>query len=62
MGDITKIEWTDSSFNPWIGCQHVCRGAKHLPQMGRRWKLGAEGGTPADIRCLLAQPPAMEFG
>ena len=23
MGDTTKIEWADSTFNPWIGCTNV---------------------------------------
>jgi protein gp37 len=25
----SKIEWTDHTFNPWIGCQHVSPGCKH---------------------------------
>ena len=29
MGDTTKISWTDSTFNPWIGCQHVSPGCDH---------------------------------
>jgi len=29
MADITKIEWTDSTFNPWIGCQKVSPGCDH---------------------------------
>jgi protein gp37 len=26
MGESTKIEWADHSFNPWIGCQEVSPG------------------------------------
>jgi len=26
MGDVTKIEWADRTFNPWIGCQKVGPG------------------------------------
>jgi protein gp37 len=26
MGDFTKIEWADKTFNPWIGCQKVSPG------------------------------------
>lgn len=26
MGDVTKIEWADKTFNPWIGCQKVSPG------------------------------------
>jgi protein gp37 len=26
VGENSKIEWTDHTFNPWIGCQHVSPG------------------------------------
>lgn len=29
MGDTTKIEWADKTFNPWIGCQKVSPGCDH---------------------------------
>jgi protein gp37 len=29
MGTNTKIEWTDHTFNPWIGCQKVSPGCDH---------------------------------
>jgi protein gp37 len=29
MGEITKIAWCDSTFNPWLGCQHVSPGCDH---------------------------------
>lgn len=29
MGEITKIAWTDHTFNPWIGCQRVSPGCEH---------------------------------
>ena len=25
----SKIEWTDHTFNPWIGCQHMSSGCDH---------------------------------
>lgn len=28
MGDKTKIEWCDATFNCWIGCQRVARGCE----------------------------------
>ena len=28
MAEETKIQWTDHTFNPWIGCQHVSPGCK----------------------------------
>jgi protein gp37 len=29
MGEKTGIEWTDHTFNPWIGCQKVSPGCAH---------------------------------
>lgn len=29
MGDASKIEWTDATFNPWIGCTKVSPGCDH---------------------------------
>jgi protein gp37 len=29
MGASSKIEWTDHTFNPWQGCQHVSPGCDH---------------------------------
>jgi protein gp37 len=26
VGEVTGIQWTDHTFNPWIGCQHVSPG------------------------------------
>ena len=28
MGDTTKIEWTDHTFNPWLGCTRVSEGCR----------------------------------
>jgi protein gp37 len=29
MGATTEIAWTDSTFNPWVGCQAVSPGCDH---------------------------------
>ena len=29
MAENSKIEWTDHTFNPWIGCQKVSPGCDH---------------------------------
>lgn len=29
MGENSKIEWTDHTFNPWMGCTKVSDGCKH---------------------------------
>jgi protein gp37 len=49
MGATTEISWTDSTFNPWIGCQHVSPGCDHCyaeTMMDRRYgraKWGPHG-------------------
>jgi protein gp37 len=48
MGETSKIEWTDSTFNPWIGCQHVSPGCDHCyaetQNAFRRWTAGGQWG------------------
>ncbi len=29
MGENSKIEWTDSTFNPWVGCAKISAGCAH---------------------------------
>src|SRR5689334_3133757 len=29
MAENSKIEWTDHTFNPWMGCQHISPGCDH---------------------------------
>ena len=40
MGANSSIEWTDHTFNPWIGCAKVSPGCKHCY---------AEVDTPARV-------------
>src|SRR5262252_3911442 len=51
MGDATKIEWCDSTFNPWIGCQHVSPGCDfcyaEAQNKFRKWTSGGEWGPHA---------------
>lgn len=44
MGAETRIEWADSTFNPWVGCTPVSPGCTHCyaESFGRR--LGVEWG------------------
>src|SRR5690242_3114162 len=49
MAENSKIEWTDHTFNPWIGCQHVSPGCDHcyaetmMDQRYGRVKWGPHG-------------------
>lgn len=42
MGTLTKIEWCDKTFNPWIGCTKVSPGCAHCYAEAR--DLRFEGG------------------
>ena len=39
MAENSKIEWTDHTFNPWIGCMKVSDGCKHCyaETLNHRW-------------------------
>jgi protein gp37 len=41
MGEKTGIAWTDSTFNPWIGCTNVSPGCDHCyaEALSKRFKL-----------------------
>lgn len=51
MGDNTKIEWADHTFNPWIGCTKVGPGCDHCyaSDWDKRWN-GAEHWGPGAPR------------
>lgn len=44
MGEVTKIAWCDSTFNPWIGCTKVSPGCDHCyaaeQDSRKRWDGG----------------------
>jgi protein gp37 len=52
MGETSKIEWTDSTFNPWIGCQHASPGCDHCyaesQNAFRKWTAGGAWGPHAE--------------
>jgi protein gp37 len=47
MGENSKIEWCDNTFNPWIGCQKVSPGCDHCyaeaQNAFRKWNGGTWG-------------------
>jgi protein gp37 len=48
MGDKTKIEWCDATFNPWIGCQKVSPGCDHCYAEGIAYRMGVGWGPVAE--------------
>ena len=45
MGENSKIEWTDHTFNPWIGCTKVSPGCKncYAENLDLRWNYTPNG-------------------
>lgn len=70
MGERSKIEWCDHTFNPWMGCTKVSEGCKYCyaeAQMDHRWgkvEWGPQGArvrtSPANWRKPLAWNEAAE--
>jgi protein gp37 len=52
MGEKTGIGWTDSTFNPWIGCTNVSPGCDHCyaEALSARFKLTEWGPASAPVR------------
>ena len=57
MPEQTKIPWTDSIFNPWLGCTHVSPGCKHCYAESMNRHYGWNGGTwgPSAPRKVTAE-------
>ena len=48
MGENSKIEWCDHTFNPWLGCTKISSGCKHCyaeTLMDKRWRRVEWGPT-----------------
>jgi protein gp37 len=45
----SKIEWTDHTFNPWVGCTKVSPGCLHCyaESLNQRWRKGVNWGKGA---------------
>jgi protein gp37 len=52
MGENSKIEWTDHTFNPWIGCTKVSAACDHCyaeaENKRRKWAANGEWGPHAE--------------
>lgn len=62
MAENSKIEWTDHTFNPWIGCSKVSDGCKYCyaeEMMDKRFgkvKWGTQGTRVRTSRAYWGQP------
>lgn len=51
MGTTTGIEWTDSTFNPWIGCTNISPGCDHCyAEAQNAYRKWTEWGPHGDRR------------
>jgi protein gp37 len=54
MGELSRIEWTDATFNGWIGCQHVSPGCDKCyaerDNAFRKWTADGQWGPHAERR------------
>lgn len=56
MGATTSISWTDSSFNPWMGCSRKSEACVHCyaESMNKRWKWNGGTWGPGSPRKISA--------
>lgn len=52
MGENSKIEWTDHTLNPWIGCTKVSPGCAHCYAEGMSKRMGLNVWGPGAPRRL----------
>ena len=50
MGEITKIEWCDHTFNPWWGCAKVSTGCDHCYAENQASRFGTMWGVDSERR------------
>ncbi len=64
MAETTKIEWTDCTFNPWIGCTKVHEGCRHcyaeadMDHRRGRARWGPQGTRSVTSESYWKQPLA----
>lgn len=54
MGQDSKIEWTDHTFNPWWGCTHVHEGCRHCYAETWAQRFGVKWG-PTGVRRVASE-------
>ena len=50
MGELSSIEWTDHTFNPWWGCTRVSPGCEHCYAESWAKRFGVAWGRTAERR------------
>lgn len=55
MGENSKIEWTDHTFNPWIGCTKVAAGCAHCYAESFAKRYGKAKWGPSGTRVKTSE-------
>jgi len=56
MGDRTKIEWAQASYNPWMGCAKVSEGCRNCYAQRDMKRFGRDFGTPTRSKTTFEDP------
>lgn len=56
MGETTGIAWTDSTWNPWYGCQKVTAGCDHCYMFREMERYGRDPETVQRSKTKFAEP------
>jgi protein gp37 len=56
MGDNTAIEWTESSWNPWMGCTKVSPGCDHCYMFTEQRRYGTDPELVRRSKTTFTQP------
>lgn len=56
MGEVTGIEWTDSTWNPWHGCHKVSPGCKVCYMFRDKKRYGQDGNIVLRSKTKFTEP------
>ncbi len=56
MGEKTSIEWTEHTWNPWHGCQHVSPGCEHCYMFAAKRRYGQDPTAVVRSRTTFDEP------
>lgn len=56
LGDLTRIEWADSTWNPWMGCHKVSPGCKNCYMFRDMKRYGRDPNVVVRSRTTFTAP------
>jgi hypothetical protein len=61
MPQSTSIAWTDSTFDPWLGCLRVSPACDHCYAAALAKRTGRRVRHGRDLWTLIREAPALEW-